>query len=354
MSGATQAPDLLTVGNFRKDDDVNGSGTRDTYVDFTFDQQADVASCCAGFQLVPVDGGAPIKALTVVDGGGTTTLTLAFEGKVKAQDIARGTVDKNIVRAEGAGSATNNPPQAVDVSNGGITADPDLVSVTRDGDQLLFRFDESIAEDDDVVQNTSGLRFYTANASTYSSSAVRMKEGTNNVLRAIYDLPQGVTLNDAIGGFVVAGTVVGNMKNPNELDEVAPIGDTGAGPTEAPDLLEVGNFRRSPFTSQFEPTTCVDFCFDQVAYLNGGGRSDFARGYVTTGVVNSAANNISAANPLNINQAANIEPNTLTKNPDLAQDLKVVERQSSVWLYFTFDEALTDDEVIQSTSGLRV
>ena len=58
----------------------------------------------------------------------------------------------------------------------------------------------------------------------------------------------------------------------NAFDELAPIGDTGAevcaapenaggtgpgtGPTEAPDLTSVGNFRRGPFTSQFTPATC--------------------------------------------------------------------------------------------------
>lgn len=48
-----------------------------------------------------------------------------------------------------------------------------------------------------------------------------------------------------------------------------------AGPTEAPDLVRIDNFRRGPYTDQFEPTTCVDFSFDQSAYLNGGTRSTF-------------------------------------------------------------------------------
>ena len=37
----------------------------------------------------------------------------------------------------------------------------------------------------------------------------------------------------------------------------------GSGPTKAPDLMSVGNFRRGPFTVEYEPTTCVDFVFDQ-------------------------------------------------------------------------------------------
>ena len=407
-SGPTISPDLQEVGNFRPGTDVNGNGVVDTYVDFTFDQQATVASCCSRFQLVPLDGGAPLKALDVVNGEGTTTLTVAFEGTVAPTDIARGTIDKNTVRVTGTGSETNNPPQAAAINNNGNTTDPDLVSVTKDGDQLLFKFDEAINKDNDVIQNTSGLRFYTQNSKTYNSSQVKMKRGTNNVLRAIYDLPQGVTLDDAVGGYVIAGTVVGNNLNPNELDEVTPVGDTGAqvcpapdgaggtgagnGPTEAPDLNSVGNFRRGPFTSQFKPTTCVDFTFDQVAYLNGGNRSsfqlvplnagdalsgttnvkpqsdqagdnivtvvfpgdlspsDFARGYVDTGVVNSNPNNITSANPANVNQSEDISPNTRTKNPDLVR----VRGGSGSSLLFQFDEPLTTDDVVQSNSGLRI
>ena len=293
--------------------------------------------------------------------------------------------------------------------NGGNTENPDLVSVQLDGDQLLFKFDERINQDDDIVQNTSGLRFYTQNAETFPSSMV--KERGPRTLSAIYDLPPGVTLDDAIGGFVVAGTVVGDQPNQNDLNELdeeaifsttqaevcpaAPAtGETGdgSGPTEAPDLLEVDNFRRGPFTDDYEPTTCVDFTFDQVAYLNGGTRSnfhlvpldgsdaldgstnqtpesdeegdivvtvifpgdiepnDFARGYVDTGVVNSDPNTINSDNPANINQAGDIEPRTLTENPDLVD----VERDGENSALFTFDEDLTTDDVAQNSSGLRV
>lgn len=407
VANGTVAPDLLTVGNFRPGEDVNGNNTTDTFVDFTFDAQTTVASCCSRFQLVPTQGEPlePITAVDVVSGEGTTTLTVAFEGTVAAADIARGTVDKNTVQVAGEGSSTNNPPQAATVSNGGITTTPDLVSVTKDGDQLLFEFDESITEDDDVVQNSAGLRFYTQKAETYNSSVVEQESETT--LRAIYDLPQDVTLDDAVGGYVVAGAVVGNNLNPNELDETAPINDTGAevcpkyspldqdfveaGPTDAPDLAKVGNFRRGPATDGFGSTTCVDFSFDQAAYLNGGNRSnfhlvpqdgsdaldgstnqvpesdeegdeivtvifpgdlnpeDFARGYVDTGVVNSESNNASAENPYNINQAEEIGDSGQTENPDLVR----VSRDGNTFL-FEFDEALTSDDTAQNSSGFRL
>ncbi|MGB3683660.1 MAG: hypothetical protein WA990_14370, partial [Rubrobacteraceae bacterium] len=47
------------------------------------------------------------------------------------------------------------------------------------------------------------------------------------------------------------------------------------GPTEAPNLLSVSDFREGPTTPQGEPTTLVDFEFDQKAYLKGGDRTSF-------------------------------------------------------------------------------
>jgi hypothetical protein len=96
--------------------------------------------------------------------------------------------------------------------------------VRQDLNTLLYTFDQSIAEDDDVVQNTSGLRFYTGNAVTYGAQAVEQVD--DNTLRAVFDLPQGTTVADAVGGIVVQGTVVApdddgdGAKEANSLDEV--------------------------------------------------------------------------------------------------------------------------------------
>ena len=426
----TEAPDLVSVGNFRAGPDTDDGGAQ-TLVDFTFDQPAYLnGGNRSSFSLVPLDGGDPLNARGVAPEAdaeeGDDVVTVLFEGDVAAADYARGFVASGVVNSDccnvGA-SAPANINQSAIVSNGGLTENPDLVSATRDGDQVLFEFDEALT-DDDVVQSTSGLRVYFPEAEQQSTipnaGALAVKRDGPTTLRAFFgeDLPSGYTLADAVGAYVVQGTVQaaqgsrGANDGKNAFDEFAPLGDTGAvvceaapetgeagdrtGPTEAPDLLSVGNFRRGPFTDGFEPTTCVDFVFDQPAYLNGGTRSsfnlvpldasdalpgstnqtpeadepgdrvvtvvfpgdlspeDYARGYVDTGVVNSAANNVSADNPLNINQAANIGPNTLTENPDLTQDQGAVERKSNVWLTFTFDEPLTDDDVVQNTSGLRV
>lgn len=76
---------------------------------------------------------------------------------------------------------------------------------------------------------------------------------------------------------------------------------------------------------------------------------DWARGFVDTGVVNSDCCNTSSDDPLNVNQSADIEPNTATENPDLVR----ASREGRSFLY-EFDEPLTDDDVIQNTSGLRL
>ena len=254
---------------------------------------------------------------------------------------------------------------------------------------MLYEFDEPLT-DDDVVQNTGGLRIYfpeaEQNSSLSEAGAQSVKRQSPTVLRAFFgkDLPGGRTLDDAVGGYVAQGTVQaspglprGQRRRERLRRARAPRRhrrrslrpgrrrrrnrERQAGPTEAPDLTSVGNFRRGPFTSQFTPTTCVDFTFDQVAYLNGGDKSnfqlvprsgddaisgstnvnaesdqegdnivtvvfpgqlspqDFARGYVDTGVANSAPNNISNENPANVNQSEDITPRTETANPDLVR-----------------------------------
>lgn len=422
-TGTTEAPDLLSVGNFREGPPTD-DGNPQTLVDYTFDQAAYLnGGNRSSFHLVPLNGGDPLDARGIApasDTEGDEVVTVLFNGNISAADYARGFVDSGIVNSRQAGANADNPfniNQSEPISNNGITENPDLVSVTRDGDQVLYEFDEPLT-DDDVIQSTSGLRLYfpqTDTSAIRDAGAQAVKRQNSTTLRAYFgeDLPGGKSLQDAIGGFVVQGTVQaaqgsrGGNNGTNAFDELAPIGDTGAevcpapegaggtgagnGPTEAPDLTSVGNFRRGPFTSQFTPTTCVDFTFDQVAYLNGGDKSnfnlvplnagdalsgstnvnaesdqegdnivtvvfpgdlspaDFARGYVDTGVVNSNPNNIGNENPANINQAADITPNTATENPDLVR----VRRGSNSYL-FEFDEALTDDDVVQNNSGLRI
>ena len=423
-TGPTQAPDLLSVDNFR-DGPLTAQGTKTTCVDFTFD---DVAYLVGGnrtsFHLVPQNGGDALDADDIVprrDQEGDNIITVAFPGDLDPQNFPRGYLDSDVVTASQQGATPENPfnvNQSAPISNNGITENPDIASIKVDGDQVLYEFDEPLTTDD-VVQNTGGLRLYfpqTDTSSIREIGAQAVKRQSPTTLRAFFgkDLPGGRTLDDAIGGFVAQGTVQaeqgsrGGNAGKNAFDELAPIGNTGAevcaapdgagepgtsnGPTEAPDLTSVGNFRRGPFTSQFTPTTCVDFTFDQVAYLNGGDKSnfqlvplsaddaisgstnvdaesdqegdnivtvvfpgnlspeDFARGYVDTGVANSNESNVSEENPYNINQAAEITPETRTANPDIVR----VTRGTNNSFVFRFDEPLTDDDLVQNNSGLRI
>ena len=427
----TEAPDLVSVTGFTS---VTQDGIDYTLVTYEFDQPVYLnGGNRSSFSLVPLDASDALDATGIepdTDVEGDDAVEVFYNGTVAAADYARGVVATGVVNSNCCNVGPANPAninQSAIVSNGGLTENPDVVSITRDGDQVFYEFDEPLT-DDDVVQNTSGLRVYFPGADQTSTipsvGALAVKRDSPTVLRAFFgaDLPLSpdgdpYTLGEAVGGFVAQGTVQavqgsrGGNDGKNAFDELAPLDDTGAvvceaapetgetgdraGPTEAPDLTSVGNFRRGPFTDGFEPTTCVDFVFDQPAYLKGtrsnfnlvpldasdalpgstnqapgadepGDRvvtvvfpgdlspDDFARGYVDTGVVNSALTSPTADNPLNINQAANVGPNTATENPDLVQDQDAVGRQSSVWLYFTFDEPLTDDDVVQSTSGLRV
>ncbi|MDK3258903.1 hypothetical protein [Blastococcus capsensis] len=252
------------------------------------------------------------------------------------------------------------------------------------------------------------MRFYTHDAVDYGAQAVEQVDETT--LRAVFDLPQGTTVADAVGGYVTQGTVVGadidgdGTFEPNELDETlvgeplnsgfttcppSTVDETGlpAGWTVAPDLQFVGNFRQGPFTAELEPTTCVDYDFDQPAYLAGGNRTsfhlvpidggpvldatgmqpeddvegddkvvvqylglldeaEFARGYVDANVVTSQAD---GDGPYNVAQADAICNAGNTDDPDL----ETISERSDNQLYFEFDEDLDQEDVVQDTAGLR-
>ncbi len=422
--GPTDAPDLVAVGDFRTGP-TTAQFERTTCVDFVFDQPAFlVGGDRTNFHLVPLDGGSAIDASTAVDVPdevpGDRVVTVVFPGTLVAGDVARGTVDTGVVGSDAAGAtaaAPLNVNQSAVLGNDGLTANPDVVAIVKDGDQVVFRFDQDLASDD-VIQDTSGLRLYfpgvaggTRIAEVGSSVVTRVNART---LRATYTtMPGRFGLDDAVGGFVTQGTVQaaagrgGERDGVSSLAERSPLGDTGAvvcapapragrtgdgsGPTTAPDLLEVGNLRPGPTSSQGTRTTCVDFVFDQPADLVGGDRTNFhlvamdagdaldattnvvvphdqsgdvvvtiafpgvlrpddlARGFVDSGVVGSDPSGATAAAPLNVNQSAVVGNEGRTRNPDL-----LAVRREGQELLFVFDEPLTTDDVVQSTSGLRV
>lgn len=424
LPGETEAPDLVTVDNVRNGPD-DSSGNQQTVVDFTFDQVAYLNNGDrSDFALTPVDGGKPLFGRGTVPGFDTVgdkTVSVLFPGSFSQEEFVRGFVKSSVVNSAPSNTSANNPAnvlQSQPLGGDGITENPDLASVTRDGDQILFEFDEPLSKSAGV-QNTSGLRVYfpetEQNSTIRRAGAQVVKFKSPTVLRAYYgrDLPEGFELADAVGAFIGQASVQADVgsrggndgKNPRH--ERAPLSDTGAkvcppsaytgdlglgsGPTEAPDLLAVGNVRRGPFTSQFTPTTCVDFVFDQPVHLNGGNRADFkmiktdggdplngttsripredrkgdivvtvafpgdfdasdvARGFVKSGIVNSEDGNVDNRNPANPVQTSPIAPTTATENPDLVD----VEKKGNAY-YFTFDEELSDDQRVLNTSGFRL
>ncbi|QDP39305.1 hypothetical protein [Radiobacillus deserti] len=113
-----------------------------------------------------MDGGDTVDGSTNVqpnnDQAGDKTVTVLFSGNLDPQDYARGFVDSQVVNSNANNSSNENPlniNQAATISNQGKTDNPDLTSVTMDGNSYLFKFDEALT-DDDIIQNSSGLRLY--------------------------------------------------------------------------------------------------------------------------------------------------------------------------------------------------
>jgi len=133
-AGVTDAPDLVSVGNFR-----DGPTADVTAVDFTFDQAAFVQAGGGGFSLVATDGttyacqgptsGSTTASGQAAPGGeGTTTLTVncvepAGSVQHSATNVARGVAARGAV-ATTAGGATPNPLEAADVANSGNSDAP--------------------------------------------------------------------------------------------------------------------------------------------------------------------------------------------------------------------------------------
>ena len=213
--GPTNAPDLVSVGNFRAGPEIDGGPS--TLVDYTFDETA-YTQARNKFILVPVDAMDAVTANATVpeeETEGDEVLTLIFAEELTETDFARGVVNDNAVSPEQGGSEPLNVAQAADIGDG-ITQNPDLASVTKveDSDDVRFEFDQDLIESD-VVQNNGGLQLYFPDASVppVGASSVEVgttEEGTQDrkILIATYsDLPSDLTLEDAVGAIVTTGSV---------------------------------------------------------------------------------------------------------------------------------------------------
>ncbi len=228
----TQPPDLVSIRNFRPGAPTD-NGTPRTIVDFTFDQPVYLTGGDrTNFHLVrtnntvvdPQTSGAPAG-----DRNGDNIVSVLFNGQLSPANFARGYVDNATVSSDLQGNARTNEPQSQEISPSGSSG-PDLVSVAYDGSMLVFTFDQDLTAED-VIQDTSGLRFTVASGKVYTSATVTRRDP--RTLSATYDLPQGTTVGDAKSGFVTQGTVQSTNGQPNSFDEVATTG-CASSPTVTP------------------------------------------------------------------------------------------------------------------------
>jgi hypothetical protein len=216
LKGPTEAPDLTSVGGFREGP-TTAQGNPTTLVDFEFDQRAYLkGGDRTSFHLARKNVSDALDATSMApqdDKEGDTLVTAVFPDKLKPGDFARGYVDSQTVTSRKQGANKDNPSNINQSSKigDGKTKNPDLISVTRDRDQLLYEFDQPLTEDD-VVQNTGGLRIYfpkTDNSSLRQAGAISVDRKDASTLKAFFDrdLPGGRKLEEAAGAFVKQGTV---------------------------------------------------------------------------------------------------------------------------------------------------
>jgi putative cell wall-binding protein len=300
-AGITDAPDLLSVGNFRQ-----SATTGVTAVDFTFDEAATTTGS-GNFHLIRLDGTdivgvGPAPTDTTAGGGtapggnGTTTITVLFDDPttdnlITAADIARGTVDPNTVtettdNESPANGSDSNVLQSADVSNSGNSVEPDLVAVelrpdadndgTNEPDQALFTFDETV-----TANPTPGsFALYDAAGNTFFGTAAETSTADARQVLVTFDTTGGdtnlVAGDTAVGGYVVDDAVTSATDaQTNEQDEVG-VANTAtapsqtAGRTEGPDLTGVA---LATTQDVFNTVTGVEatYSFDEDVTVNGAG-----------------------------------------------------------------------------------
>jgi len=259
-AGITNAPDLVSVGNFRQ-----GANVGETAVDFTFDEVA-FNDPPGAYRLILLNGsevncdaGGPVGAGpsggTIPGGNGTAVHTVICVNPDITVPTPNGTpltatnVSRGITagQSEKAGANNNTDDQAellgaADVAAGGNTPDPDLVSIElrpadATKDQVLFVFDEEVA--------AGGLfAIYKVNDPSGAGAVVGGAAVINaaNKTQVLVDFAEGA-VTGAVGG-ITAGAPAVDDGSPGFFDEVGvantlPTPANSAGNTAAPQLVSV-------------------------------------------------------------------------------------------------------------------
>jgi hypothetical protein len=269
-AGTTQAPDLVSVGNFRPEPVQTGqTASTATLADFTFDEAAFIVSP-AGFELI-LDDNTEVNCTPSDDntttgtdsGDGTTTITVEcanteFAGG-DATDVVRGVVLEDTVSDEE--QTTQDPgPQLIEgdsnpmMTTEGTTVAPNLVSVTFNdtNDQATFVFDDTVTATDGTLFNV-----YTFDGEEVDGAST-IVDGTSapSDNQVVVQFPTGV-LEDATGASVDEGAVTefgGSATNQGDVNQEDEVGvrnlTVESGQTTGPDLIDV--------TRQINTTTTTD------------------------------------------------------------------------------------------------
>jgi len=270
-AGTTSAPDLVSVGGFRQtiDPDV-------VAVDFTFDSAAfytgpsfptndgeqDFLLLLDDGQVVECAGEGTAGASGQNIPGGNTTAThtvLCDNPNSDTAPILSGDVVRAGVMPFSVADATStffNPGQAVDVSSGGNSPDPDLVSATfqpsanpaTTPDRVVYTFDEAVQNGTATQPNgpdASNFFVYDVNANPTGASGLGTPAvNPANATQVLIEFPAG-TLTNAVGASVNDDAVFalddGTENAPDEVgvsNTIQP-GSVNAGETSDPQLTAV-------------------------------------------------------------------------------------------------------------------
>lgn len=224
--GPTVTPDLVAVGGLRSGPKIDGGGPT-TLADFRFDQKTYLTGGDrTNFKLVPRDGGEVIDGTGEAPNNeqrGDNIVTVVFPGDLEERDIARGYVDAGKVSSSEQGNGPTNVFQSGRVGASGHTPAPDLASVTRNGDELLFKFDAKI--DPEQVNDTGGFRAYDAGAKTYKGNEAQRSGSDPGVVVVTFD---DFDVANAVGASVNQGAVEVSRDGrewPNAPDEASLSGE---------------------------------------------------------------------------------------------------------------------------------
>ena len=272
-AGVTTAPDITNVGV------RPGANGTDTFLDLTFDQPATVVAPAsgAGYTADLVDGTSvaftgPIGTDTTtasggnLNPGGNTTSTITVKAATVATlttaQIARVIVTANTVKSN-ATTPVSNPLEAAEVTNNGITANPDLLSAqfqpstTGGSDVVIYTFDQPVG-----IATLAKYEVYdNVGVTTVAAGSTTINPSNANQVSVTF---ANGALANAVGAITLAGAATASLDD--ERGVAGTSGTSGQTPkvTAGPDLKSVAlvkttdTFGNSVYTATYTFDQKVD------------------------------------------------------------------------------------------------